>query len=85
VIELRRQRRYDIVLRRDPKNQNNKMTRRSPDPPSAEELLCRNARARFSPVHRGGPDFSGDGKLSLPSLDHWRAYLRYSAYTAALS
>jgi putative endopeptidase len=82
----------DIVARRDPKNQNNKM--------SLQQLQALapsfNWKAYFTDMHVPespaylviSPDFfRGLEKLvSTESIDHWRAYLRYSTvnFTAPL-
>ena len=75
----------DIVLRRDPKNQNNKMTLAQVQAltPSFDwkkyfAAMRAPASAQYLVI---APDFfRGMEKLiSSESLEHWRAYLRYSA------
>ena len=75
----------DIVLRRDPKNQNNKMTLEQVQALSPSF----NWKKYFAAMHTQvspqylviAPDFfRGLEKLiASESLEHWRAYLRYSA------
>ncbi|MBI3478240.1 MAG: M13 family metallopeptidase [Acidobacteria bacterium] len=75
----------DIVLRRDPKNQNNKMT-----PEQVQALTPAFNWKRYFAAMRApsssqylviAPDFFRglDKLIASESLDHWRAYLRYSA------
>ncbi len=75
----------DIVLRRDPKNQNNKMTIaqvQAMTPSFNWKDYFAAMRAPSSPQYIViAPEFfRGMEKLIVSeSLDHWRAYLRYSA------
>jgi putative endopeptidase len=80
----------DIVLRRDPKNQNNKMTLEQVQaltPSFSWKNYFAAMHAPSSPQYIViAPEFfRGMEKLiASESLDHWRAYLRYSAlHTAA--
>jgi endothelin-converting enzyme/putative endopeptidase len=75
----------DIVLRRDPKNLNNKMTLEQVQaltPSFKWKVYLSAMQAPASPIYLvATPDFfRGVEKLvATESLEHWRAYLRYSA------
>jgi len=81
----------DIILRRDPKNQNNKM--------SMEQIQALtpsfNWKSYFTAMHAPAspqylvlaPEFfrGMEKVISSESVDHWRAYLRYSTLTFTAS